>query len=228
MINQNYLNKNHEEIKKDSIITDYDINHFYQRSYQKLKEILFSSLKNLKNRRLIDYTENIMINIQEFVDGKLIPNNTRITTDDEKNYIRDTQKEVLKEMGLQSITQVYLKFKTEKFHNQVNEKLFQRYGIHYSFTEIEILFTHKYVVEALEEAEILMQKNQLNNKVINYMNTQAKNNYEKNQQEYEEEYEKLLNNIIGKPSPFEVKKLFKLNDMYIEAQSDLAQKLIKM
>ncbi len=227
MINQNYIDKDYKKIKENSIITDYDINHFYQRSYQKLKEILFSSLRNLKNRRLIDYTKNTMINIREIVDGKLIQNNTRLATDDEKNFIRDAQRDVLKEMGLESITQVYLKFKPEKYFNRVNELLWERYGIHYSYIEIEILFTHKYIVEALEQAEIIAQKKKLNDKVINYMNKQAKNNYEKNQQEYEENYEKLLDGIIGKPSPFEVRKLFKYSDMYLEAQMNLAEILIR-
>jgi len=229
MINQNYIDKDYKKIKENSIvdITNYDINHFYQRSYQKLKEILFGSLRNLENRRLIDYTQNTVINIKEIADGKLIPNNRRIATDDEKNYIRDTQRQVLKEMGLEIITQVYLKFKAKEFFDRVNELLWERYDIHYSYTEIDILFTHKYIVEALEQAEIEVQGKKLNDKVINYMNKQAKNNYEKNQQEYEREYEKLIDNWIGEVSPFEVKKLFKLDDTYFDAQMELAEILIR-
>jgi len=229
MINQNYIDKDYKKIKENSIvdITNYDINHFYQRSYQKLKEILFGSLRNLENRRLIDYTQNTVINIKEIADGKLIPNNRRIATDDEKNYIRDTQRQVLKEMGLEIITQVYLKFKAKEYFNRVNELLWERYDIHYSYTEIDILFTHKHIVEALEQAEIEVQGKKLNDKVINYMNKQAKNNYEKNQQEYEREYEKLIDSWIGEVSPFEVKKLFKLDDTYFDAQMELAEILIR-
>ncbi|ABI68620.1 hypothetical protein Swol_1312 [Syntrophomonas wolfei subsp. wolfei str. Goettingen G311] len=232
MINQNYIDKNYKEIKENSItdVTNYDINHFYQRSYQKLKEILFGSLRNLENRRLIDYTENTVINIREIVDGKLIQNNRRLATDDEKNYIRDTQRQVLKEMGLEIITQVYLKFKAKEYFDRVNELLWERYGIHYSYTEIDILFTHKYIVEALEEAEILAQEKKLNDKVINYMNKQAKNNYEKNQQEYKREYEKLIDSWIGEVSPIEVENLnlFQLQDTYLDAQMELAEILIRV
>jgi len=229
MINQNYIDKDYKKIKENSIadITNYDINHFYQRSYQKLKEILFGSLRNLENRRLIDYTENTVINIREIIDGKIIQNNIRLATNDEKNYIRDTQREVLKEMELEIITQVYLKFKAKEYFDRVNELLWERYNIHYSFTEIDILFTHKYILEALEQAEILAQEKKLNDKVINYMNKQAKNNYEKKQQEYEKEYEKLIDSWIGEVSPFEVKKLFKLPDTYLDTQMELAEILIR-
>jgi len=228
MINQSYIDKDYNKIKENSFVTDWHINNFYQRSYQKLKEVLFGSLRNLKNRRLIDYEELTMINIREIVDGKLLQNNIRIADENEKNYIRDTQREVLKEMKLESITQVFLKYKTEAFYKRVNELLWERYNIKYSFIEIEILFTHNYVVEALEQAKLNIERKMLNDKVINYMNKQAQNNYDKNQIQYNERVEEYMEHIFGKPSEMALSKFFKLDDMYLEAQMELAEILIRV
>lgn len=228
MVNRNYIEKDYQKVKEqNSSISKWQYNHFYQRSYQKLKEVLFGALNNLKNRRLIDYEKLTMIKIREFVDGSL-RNTVRLATDDEKNYIRDTQREVLKEMKLESITQVFLKSKTEEFYNRVNQLLWERYNIYFSFIEIEILFTHKYIIEALEQAEINMERKMLNGKVVNFMNKQAENNYEKSQQEYDKQVEEYMEHILGRPSEMALSKFFRLNDMYLEVQEKLAEILIEM
>jgi len=72
MVNRKYIEENTKMMKEyNDSITTFQINHFYQRTYQKLREILFSSLNNLKNRRLIDYEELTIISIREPIDDMM-------------------------------------------------------------------------------------------------------------------------------------------------------------
>jgi hypothetical protein len=230
MINPNYLNDNKENIKlmlQDNNISDYQINHFYQRTYQKLKEIIFSSLKNLRNRRLIDYDELTIINVTELINNKTITME-RIATEEERNIIRDTEKEVLKEMGLESITLVHLKFKSKEYYNKVNYLLRERYKINYTYKDIKILFTHKYIIEALEQAELNIQKLMLNDKVVNVINEQAQRNLEKSIKEYNQQIDEYMEHIIGEPNNIIMNKFFKLDEIYVYTQEKLAELLIKL
>jgi len=227
MININYIQEDKENIKADSdFITDYHINHFYQRTYQKLREIIFSTLNNLKNRRLIDYEELTMINIREV-------NTTNATiereaTEEEKDIIRDIEKETLINMNLESITIMHLKFKQKEFYSRVNQLLKERHNINYTYKDIKISFTKKYIDDALQQAELLIQKRMLNDKIVLAVNEQAQKKYDKSQEQYDQQVEEYMNHIIGKPSEMSLSKFFRLNDVYLYAQQELAELLIKL
>jgi len=228
MINQNYINEDKEKMKANSeYITDYHINHFYQRTYQKLRKIIFDTLRNLKNRCLIDYEELIMINIKEIINNKVFIN-TRPATDEEKKNIMEIKKIILNEMGLESITLVHLKFKHTEFYNKINILLKQRYDINYTYTDIKILFTREHIVNALEQAEINMQKIMLNDKIIIAVDEQAEHNLEKSKKNYDEQVEEYMKHIIGKPSAMSLSKFFKLDDVYLYAQHELSELLLRL
>jgi hypothetical protein len=83
MVNKNYHKlSNQEIIEMDElkIIDDFQINHFYQRTGNKLRDIMYKNLNILKNRNLIDYNQNG----RGFIEIKLInhdflkPNETEI------------------------------------------------------------------------------------------------------------------------------------------------------
>jgi len=230
MINNEYIKEDKESLKKSNeYITDYQINHFYQRTYQKLRKIIFDTLRNLKNRCLIDYEELTMINILEVAkNNKIISTATRIATDEEKKNIMQVKKKVLNEMGIDSITLVHLKFKHNDYYNRVNDLLKEYYNINYVYTDIKILFTHKYIIEALEQAELTMQKYLLNDKIITAVNEQARYNLDKSINNYNEQVEEYLKSILGVANSLTLKKFFKLDDTYLDAQFELAGTLLKI
>lgn len=231
MANRSYMKKNSiiKNELKDDMITDFQINHFYQRSYKKLNRILYDALRSLKNRRLINYSEEKMIKITEFDDYDGWVDNIRVATQDEKNIIMKTEREVLLEMGYESIVQIHLKFKNDEFYSKVKQKLFESYGIHYYYNQISLWFFHEHIIQAKEKAEIDMKKKLLNTEVINFMNNQAEKNLEKNKKQYEEMSEQLINECIGKPNPFKIKKIFKLDEeVYRYAQYQLAEYLLRI
>ena len=225
IVNPRYIEENTEQMKKHSSnITTFQINHFYQRTYQKLREIMFGSLNNLKNRRLIDYEELTMINLQERADKLTI---VREATEKERNIIRDIEKEVLINMGIESITLIHLKFKTKEFYNNVNKLLRERHNINYTYKDIKILFTKKYIDQALEQAEIMIQKRMLNDKIVTVIDEQAEKKLAKSIENYDEQVEEYLKHIIGKPSAMSLKKFFKFDDVYLYAQHELSELLIR-
>lgn len=230
IINQNYIEENKDELKlQNDNITDYQINHFYQRTYQKLRKILFDTLRNLKNRCLIDYEEITMINIIEPDINEILHTSIRPATDEEKKNILIIKKIVLNEMSLDSITLVHLKFKHREFYNRVNELLKEEYNINYIYTDIKILFNHEHIIQALQQAELNIQKIMLNTKVINAVNEQAKYNLEKSQIEYDKQVDEYLNHIIGKPSQMTLSKFFRLTeDKYLNTQFELAELLLRL
>jgi len=229
MINPKYIEEDKTMLKtKHEHITDYQINHFYQRTYQKLRKIIFDTLRNLKNRCLIEYEELTIINIIEPDINGILNTSIRSATDEEKKNIVAAKKIVLNEMGLESITLVHLKFKHEEFYNKVNMLLKNDYNINYVYTDIKILFTREHIIQALEQAEINMEKLMLNNKVIKAVNEQANYNLEKSQKNYDEQVEEYLKHIIGKPSQMSLSKFFKLTDIYLDAQFELAELLLKI
>lgn len=227
MVNNNYMNDNYKI--DDDLINDFQINHFYQRSYKKLNRILFDTLRSLKNKRLINFNEDKVIKISELNREGFFIDNIRIATQDEKNIIMKVEHEVLQEMGYDTIVQIHLKFKNKEFYKKVKESLYEQYKIHFYFNQISLWFYHEHIEHAKEKAKIDMERKMLNSKVVNFVNEQVNKNLEKIQINYDEAYKELMEDCIGEPSPFKVKKIFKLDEeVYRYSQQQLAEYLLRI
>jgi hypothetical protein len=229
MVNKLYLQK---EIAKKILqnqnyqISNFDINHFYLRANDRLTRILFSSLNSLKRRFLINYREVDMI---AKLDKDGIETHTE-ATEDEATMITGIKYDVLKEMGLSSIMQVMFRFKTEEFYSRVSEILTKEHDIKYSYKVIELLFKKENVLKELSLLEINSDRTKLNDKVIDTINTHAKNTYDKNTELYDKAWENFIYN--DKPSlgawgesQF---KMFLHKPNYIDIQMELADYLLKI
>ena len=73
-----------------------------------------------------------------------------------------------------------------------------------------------------------IQKKMLNDKVVNAVNEQSVRKFAKNQEDYSLQVDEMMNKIIGKPSAIELNKLFKLDDVYLYAQQELAELLLRL
>jgi hypothetical protein len=223
MINENYIKMDHKKIKEiDEYINDYYINDFDFRSNKKFREIIYSTLKNLKNQFLIVYHEITMININELINNKFYKNHIREATIEEENKIKDIKNEVLKKMGFDTVVMIYLKGKKKEFFSEVNQLLYERYDINYSWETIRIIFTNKYISEAVKEIDIKIEKQRLeeekqkmNEKVIDAINKQAENKYKKKLEENKEK-------CFGEPNQM---KLYD-NKNYVYAQKKIAEYLL--
>lgn len=200
MVNQHYKTLPNSELKKiDYVITDYEINHFYQRCDNKLTNILFSAMNNLKHRFIIEFEEQVVC-----VDA----NNRYILADDRmKKNIMAVKYKVRTEMGFESEQQIYLKMKAAEFYKAVNYYLNKLYGYKYTFKQYKVIFNQNIVMEEIPRIEQEFQRALLNENIIGSLNRSAKKHYD---------------------SVNTSDKEFRLSNSYIQAQELLTNKLIKL
>lgn len=226
LVNDNFENVSYDSImQKNTQINNFDLNHFYQRANQKLDRILFSALRNLKNRCLISYFEEIVI-IQRNEDGSTYK---MIANDREIKCIDSVKKQVLDEMGLISLTQVFLKFKGYNFYLRVNEILKEQFNWEYTYKQYKLIYTHKNLIKEIPKTEMQIERLKLNVQVLNAMNQQAENNYGRNRAKYNLEYDEFISNWDGFGKPRESSfRFLKYRNNYVDIQKELATYLLKI
>lgn len=212
----------------DYTVTPFEIKHFYQRCNKKLEQILFSALNSLKNRKLIMYEiQTVIVEHDEKEKGK---ERYFLAQDDDKKRILQIERHVLHDiMGYDKMFQVFIRFKEKEFYKKVNELLYENYGWDYYFKQVKVIYTPEDIREALPQMEINLQKEILNKKVIDFLNSNAKKFYDKKLDEYEEKTKNLLNGYDGEIPRFETNNsIWRIPDTYLTAQSILTDELIKI
>lgn len=209
----------------DSEVSTFDLNDFYRRVPPKLEKIMFSALRNMKNRCLLDYFEETMI--VETINEK---QEHRKATNEEIRQLVSCKNEVLKNMGFVNMTQVFLKFKNKEFYDALNAMLYKRYGWNYSYRQYCIIYSHKCIQQDIPLTEINIQRLELNQKIVSAVNTQAEEKYNKAQADYNELASEVSENWngFGKPNKLEKKHAFQYQDTYLNAQRKLANYFLKI
>lgn len=133
-------------------------------------------------------------------------------------------------MGYEKMFQVFIRFQQADFYQQVNDLLYQQYGWNHYFKQIKVIYTFDGVKEALPELEMKLQKELLNKKVVDYLNSNAKDLYEKNKAEYQQQMKNLIDEYWGDTPRIEThkKKMWNPPDTYLDAQSILTDELIRI
>ena len=218
-----------ELLQLDKILTSFEIRHFYQRCNKKLEQILFSSLNNLKNRKLINYQIQTVIVTTDEETGK---DKYFLATDDNLKSILEVERYVLHDvLGYEKIFQVFLRFKQKEYYQKINEILYERYGWNYYFKQVKIIYVQENIQKVLPEAELNLKKQFLNKKVVNFLNENAENEFKKQREKYTVKYEELVNKWWGAPEDIpnsEKSELWKMPDVYVTAQKILTDELIKI
>lgn len=232
MINNKYDAVSNKELEELDYCTNaFAVNHFYQRCNQRLERILFTALNNLKNRKLLSYFEQIII---VPVDGSGF-----IASDNDIRRLDAVSRSVLETMGFESMIQVYCRFKSREFYDEVNYRLRELYDWRYSFKQYKLIYTPENIIKAIPESEIQLQKLTLNEQIIDTINNGALALLEKNNELWNRAYEKAKNEWlafgIGEPHiPNSLvvdengKKVFHYPPYYLEAQRLLADELLRI
>jgi hypothetical protein len=132
---------------------------FYNSSSKKLVDILEGGLSRLKGKSLIDWYHITTI---------CINNSYRRAKDYELELIKETEHEVLQELGLKSKQEVFLKGRWNEFQNTVNKLLFKAKGIDYYFTSYRIITTKTFRNMIEEEKQLYV--NEEKNKEVAELN----------------------------------------------------------
>lgn len=256
MVNDNYLYKNRESIKESIIengvkdsktgeelkISEWDINHFMDRTSSKLNEILTSALKSMQRRSLID-CRDIMIIVEDVSTEEKEIEKYRVANTDEREYILQVQKRVLNEMGLDSIPF----YNAQIFYEKVNKKMYKEKRWKRAYKEYEIIYLEKYIISDIpvveRELERYIKKNkiELNSKVLEGLNAQSKTLKLTNEKKVREnreirEDEEIdvimrkggLGRVRVREGELKTKKIWEFGEDYLENQEKLAEIFIKL
>lgn len=173
LVNDKYIEykKDKSKLLKIPNMDEYNIAEFYKRCDAKILSILESSLKSLKNRLLLDYSDAYKIYYLDS-SGKY---KYRIADVEEHSYILHVKKRVLNSLDLQSEYLVYLdpKLKNE-YYRRINLTVEREMCWEGVFQCYQIIYDKYFVLEALNEERLM-----LNSEVKRAIDTQADRNYNK-------------------------------------------------
>ena len=216
-------------------ISNFDINNFYFRAEQKLNRILYSALRSMKDRFLIDYKKvNIIVEYNEDDSQHL---DYRESNAYEDKIILEAKNKIIKEMGYDNMTEIMLRYKCDDFYEKFNEYIKVEYGWEKCYPQLRVVYID-YIAkqiplkaEEIKKLSIEDKRTQLNEEIIKCLNTQAEKKYKEAEVrffEYEcDKAEAEENGDWGKYNPFE-KEPFMYKSDYVEIQMALTDYLLNI
>ena len=227
-INDKYKNVPDKDLELlDPTVTPFEIKMFYQRCNTKLERILFSALNNLKNRKLIMYELQTVITYK----NKNGEANSFIADDDDKKRILEVERFVLKkELKLDNMFQVYWSNKQSSYYKRVQELLKSYYDWTGYYKQIKIIYVKKDVIEELSDIELKLQQTQLNGKIVDALNTNAINSYNKKMIEFNKNENDYKNQMWGNVENVtsDQNHTWKYPSTFIKSQNILTEELVKI
>lgn len=229
MINENYKKIPYSILTSDleySDVKKWELNNFYMRCNSKLNSILYTALKNLRDRSLIDWNTQIMI-VFPAVEGKL--SHHYVANDDEIKKILAVERKVLKDMGFESKSHVMCKMKMPQFYENVNNMLFKLYGWERKYERIKLNFNKTDVKEALLQDEYKLQMLLLNDLVIEAIDKNAQVTVDNRMKKALIEYDEYTKDYFGKPPRLdEIDDIFTYPKYFVDIQKKLSQKFLSI
>lgn len=205
-----------EEELKNKEISEFNIKDFYRRTGLKFSKLIDTMLYNFKKRAILNIKEVYKI----IVDNELITANKV-----EECMIIKAKKVVLNEMNFKNMQDIYLKFKSKKFYQRLNELLKELYDWDVCYKAWELSFCNDTIQNSINEYiheinEVQKQRIELNQKIKESINQQAEDIFNKNEKD-----------ILENPYYFDdwgKHNKFKLNEDYVINQKMLCDYLISI
>ena len=197
------INKNYSEDTLQESTIKYYIDDFYSRSGSKIASLLKNSLDTLEKQGYL--TSSRAYRIYRYGE------NPTYSTDAEIEDIMEIERTVMDEFGFETDKDIWFKGQKHEYWKQVLE-LAQKidpdiYGLYRCH---KIIGIKKNLQSALSREEESREMCELNQKILDFIDTQAENNMHKS-------YEK---------NPYDYTK--QLSDRYVSAQKYLSSRLIKI
>ena len=175
-----YRNKTELLTQMNPIMTYFEINNFYQRSWSYFSKIVDRSLDSLDRRALIAYEKNVYMIIECPRDNDNIELHRRASVNEIEEILK-VQRKTLLLFGLHDKKQVqFLDLKKKKkYYDTIDNELNDKFGWKGVYTAYHIIYNRENAKEALSQDKIELEKLALNEIVINKLNDQAERLYEK-------------------------------------------------
>lgn len=182
MVNNKYISmrpvhRRQELLSLSEDMNMFDINNFFFRSNMKIRDILKNSLTSLKRRKLLISEEVYMIGFtisdyNTFQTGLTY----REATDPEKKYILKTERKILRKLGFETDFQMLASEQRSAYYDELGDILRKEKGWENVYHCYKFIYDKVNMLEAINENEEAKSLNQL---MIDALNEQAKNNYDK-------------------------------------------------
>lgn len=216
-------------------VSNFDINNFYFRAEQKLNRILYSALRSMKDRFLIDYKKvNIIAEYNEDDSQHL---DYRESNAYEDKIILEAKNKIIKEMGYDNMTEIMLRYKCDDFYEKFNEYIKEEYGWGKCYPQLRVVYIDDIAkqiplkAEEIKKLSIEDKKTRLNEEIIKCLNAQAEKKYKEAETrffEYEcDKAEAEESGEWGKYNPFE-REPFMYKSDYVEIQMALTDYLLNI
>jgi hypothetical protein len=230
LCNERYFTLQQEEyILHEDKVTEFDLKDFYRRTGLKFSEIIDVAVKGLGGS---NYCYAVVRKVYKIYTNE----DTFIASAEEEKIILDAKRKVLNQLGLSTIPQVFRKFKQKEFYYEVNKLLNNQYGWYRCQQVYQITPTVRIHDNLQHFIKLLDDKNKerklLNDKVIDYFNTDAENKYQINLAERKELKDRIDSAIVeGKNSnqaTLQLLNAFNFNGNYVDAQKCIAEYLLEI
>jgi hypothetical protein len=220
MTNYNYSlgRRNQDKLSEVLKIDEKYVNEFYDTTHSNLKRTLENNLNLLDRKSLLRWQTVRMIckkiaevqynefdEIEIDVDTNQVQYNIKeeysVATKEQDLIILEAENEVLEEMKLEDINDVFRHSATEIFYKKVNRIISKKANIKYYFNGYKLIFNRNKIIKELEKygEDLNDVRKQLNNKI----KEKLFDNAIKRQDKVEKEYEK----VIGVPLLKDVQKM---------------------
>lgn len=238
VIRQTIMNNEDKFVFSDfPMVSSFDVNNFYFRAEQKLNKILYSALRSMKNRCLIDYKK---VNIIAEPDPDTNNLEFRESNAYEDKLILEAKSHIIKEMGFNNTMEVMLCYKSDEFFERFNDYIKNEYGWDRCYPQLRVVYIDNIAKQIPLKAEEIRQlstedrKTQLNAEIIKCLNAQAEKKYEDNWNKFlESEGDRLdREQAMNDPDKFLIEvdeeKPFLYRSNYVEIQRALADYLLNI
>ena len=170
MVNKRYVAKNIDRVLIDAGYTKFNIKDFFSRTELKFSLIINNALQNMEKRKIINYNKVLIVE----QNGE-----KRVATVHDENDYLNMEKLALTKMNYSSIVEVFIYNKAKEYYALVDENIKKHLGWDKCYKAYVINLNNRSI--DLEKA-YLEQTNQtnkleLNQKLIQFFNSQAKNKY---------------------------------------------------
>lgn len=158
--------------KENPDIAHTEIHIVKNKAYKKVYSIIDYSLKRLRAKRLIDYQKVYMLEDEGTKE-------LRVATDSEDRIITDMEYEVLKELNMKSVDQVYLYGMMADYYSILNERLEREQGWKNVSRKVHIVYTKESVIEEIERLSLIAAKEEVNQNLISYLGDKVSDEHKK-------------------------------------------------
>ena len=212
-----------EDVEDLSEYSKWNVDDFYQRTNQKLSDIVMSAMNSMRRRSLLEYYR-----IHVIVEGY----EQRKATNDEVKTILRVQRNVLDGMNEPKIPFHRIK----EYYQKVNTRLKEDCGWDYVYAEYQLIFNSDQILNCIPtvqkelDAEIEANRTALNDIVVDKMVKQIDKVLAKGQKIYEAEVQAIEDNpdIKFLQKKWYIKNLFQYPSDYKQQQMELIVKLLKL